>query len=61
MARNRRDLWPHLLALVWQALWIVLIIRLSSRLFRRDGAEIALGRLLLRVPEAQGRGKAETA
>jgi ABC-2 type transport system permease protein len=27
-------LWPHLLALAWQALWVVLIIRLSSRLFR---------------------------
>lgn len=27
-------LWPHLLALLWQGLWIVLIIRISSRLFR---------------------------
>ncbi len=27
-------LWPHLLALVWQTLWIVLIIRVSSRLFK---------------------------
>jgi ABC-2 type transport system permease protein len=29
------SLWPHLLALAWQALWVVLIIRASSRLFRR--------------------------
>jgi ABC-2 type transport system permease protein len=28
-------LWPHLLALAWQAIWVVLIIRASSRLFRR--------------------------
>jgi ABC-2 type transport system permease protein len=28
------ELWPHLLALVWQLIWIVLIIRISSRLFR---------------------------
>lgn len=28
-------LWPHLLALVWQAVWVVLIIRISARLFRR--------------------------
>ena len=28
-------LWPHLIALVWQALWVVIIIRISSRLFRR--------------------------
>jgi ABC-2 type transport system permease protein len=27
-------LWPHLVALVWQALWIVLIIRVSSRMFK---------------------------
>jgi ABC-2 type transport system permease protein len=27
-------LWPHMLALAWQALWIVLIIRVSSRLFK---------------------------
>jgi ABC-2 type transport system permease protein len=27
-------LWPHALALLWQLLWIVLIIRASSRLFR---------------------------
>ncbi len=27
-------LWPHFLALAWQALWIVIIIRVSSRLFR---------------------------
>ena len=26
--------WPHLVALAWQALWIVLIIRISARLFR---------------------------
>ena len=28
-------LWPHLLALAWQTLWVVVIIRASSRLFRR--------------------------
>lgn len=27
--------WPHLLALAWQALWVVIIVRVSSRLFRR--------------------------
>jgi ABC-2 type transport system permease protein len=27
-------LWPHLLALAWQILWIVLIIRVASRLFK---------------------------
>lgn len=34
-AAEQAPLWPHLLALAWQALWVVLIIRLSARLFRR--------------------------
>ncbi|MGE0179795.1 MAG: ABC transporter permease [Sphingomonas sp.] len=35
MAAESDTLWPHLLALAWQALWVALIIRFSSRLFRR--------------------------
>ena len=30
------DLWPHAIALVWQILWVALILRLASRLFRRS-------------------------
>lgn len=33
-AAQYETLWPHLVALAWQALWIVLIIRVSARLFR---------------------------
>jgi ABC-2 type transport system permease protein len=32
---EHENLWPHLLALLWQALWVALIIRLSSRMFSR--------------------------
>jgi ABC-2 type transport system permease protein len=28
-------LWPHLLAIAWQGLWVFLMIRLSSNLFKR--------------------------
>jgi ABC-2 type transport system permease protein len=35
MAATSDALWPHLLALVWQAVWVVIIIRIASRLFRR--------------------------
>ena len=28
------SLWPHLLALLWQLAWIVVIVRISSRLFQ---------------------------
>ena len=34
-AATTATLWPHLVALLWQALWVVLIIRLSARMFRR--------------------------
>ena len=33
-AAQYEALWPHLIALLWQGLWIVLIIRIASRLFR---------------------------
>ena len=30
------DLMPHLVALVWQILWVALILRIAARLFRRS-------------------------
>jgi ABC-2 type transport system permease protein len=27
--------WPHIAAILWQALWVGLILRLGSRLFRK--------------------------
>ncbi len=35
LASQSDVLWPHLLALAWQALWVVLIIRMASHMFRR--------------------------
>ncbi len=35
-AAEAPDLWPHLVALLWQALWVALILRLAARLFRRS-------------------------
>lgn len=35
LAAKSGVLWPHLLALAWQALWVFIIVRVSSRLFRR--------------------------
>ncbi|GAA4711269.1 ABC transporter permease [Sphingomonas lutea] len=34
-AAERPDLWPHALALGWQLLWVVIILRLGARLFRK--------------------------
>jgi ABC-2 type transport system permease protein len=35
LAAKSGTLWPHLLALAWQAFWVFVIVRFSSRLFRR--------------------------
>jgi len=34
-AAERPELWPHLVAILWQALWIGVIVTISARLFRR--------------------------
>jgi ABC-2 type transport system permease protein len=43
MAAKSGALWPHLVALAWQALWVFLIVRVSSRLFRRTVLKSAAG------------------
>ena len=34
-AAEQPQLWPHLIAIVWQAAWVALILRVGSRLFRK--------------------------
>ncbi|MDT8759860.1 ABC transporter permease [Sphingomonas psychrotolerans] len=34
-AANAPELWPHLLALGWQALWVAITVTVAARLFRR--------------------------
>ncbi|MFL6847378.1 MAG: ABC transporter permease [Sphingomicrobium sp.] len=34
-AAQEPQLWPHLVALVWQGIWVALILRLGAQLFRR--------------------------
>ena len=34
-AAERPELWPHFIAILWQALWVALIVVVSARLFRR--------------------------
>ena len=57
IARAAQDevLWPHLLALVWQGLWVFLIVRFAARRFR-------IGVLKSGAPRSGwfGRKKAET-
>lgn len=34
-AANSPEIWPHLLALAWQALWVGITVTVAARLFRR--------------------------
>lgn len=34
-AAQHEEIWPHLVALGWQALWVVVIVRTGAQLFRR--------------------------
>ncbi|MES2442969.1 MAG: ABC transporter permease [Pseudomonadota bacterium] len=34
-AANSPELWPHLLALVWQLFWVAITVTIAARLFRR--------------------------
>ncbi len=35
-AAEQAALWPHLLALSWQALWVAITVRVAAKLFRRN-------------------------
>ena len=35
-AAEQAAIWPHAVALLWQALWVVLILHGSASLFRRS-------------------------
>lgn len=35
VAAQSKTVWPHLLALIWQTIWVAVMIRLSARWFRR--------------------------
>jgi ABC-2 type transport system permease protein len=34
-AAEKPDWWPHLVAILWQALWVALILKMGSQLFRK--------------------------
>jgi ABC-2 type transport system permease protein len=34
-AAQEPELWPHLVGIVWQAIWIAIILRFGAQLFRR--------------------------
>ena len=42
--RNMRRIRPHALALLWQALWVALILKLAAAIFRRSVLKSGGGR-----------------
>jgi ABC-2 type transport system permease protein len=55
IARAARSelLWPHLLALGWQLLWVAIILRVGVRLFRRNVLKSGGGGGFFRFPRRQ--------
>jgi ABC-type Na+ efflux pump permease subunit len=54
-AAARTEVWPHLAALAWQALWVTIFISVGARLFRRGvlqsgSAAGPWGKLFRRTP-----------
>jgi ABC-2 type transport system permease protein len=47
-AATSPELWPHALALVWQALWVGIVVTISARVFRRGVLKSGSPKLRLR-------------
>jgi len=47
-AADKPDLWPHVAALGWQALWVAIAITIGARVFRRGVLKSGSGRPLFR-------------
>ena len=43
-AAEQPHIWPHLLAIAWQVLWVALILRVAARIFRRSVLKSGPGR-----------------
>ena len=51
-AAETPELWPHFVALAWQAVWVALILRLGAGLFRRTVLKSGPARPLWRLRKA---------
>jgi ABC-2 type transport system permease protein len=34
-AAEQSEIWPHLIGILWQMIWVAVILRIGSRLFRK--------------------------
>ena len=49
-AATSPELWPHAVALVWQALWVAIVVTVSARLFRRGVLKSGSPKLRFKKP-----------
>ncbi len=55
-AAEQPEVWPHIVAIGWQALWVALILRVASRMFRRSVLKSGPARSFWRrAPKARAR------
>ncbi len=50
-AANSPEVWPHFVALGWQALWVAITVTIGARVFRRGVLKSGSPKLRLRGEE----------
>jgi ABC-2 type transport system permease protein len=53
-AANEPSLWPHLLAILWQLLWLAFVLWIGARLFRRGVLQSSGGKISLKALFTRG-------
>ncbi|MGY4397368.1 ABC-2 type transport system permease protein [Sphingomonas sp. UYAg733] len=48
-AANQPEIWPHIAALLWQALWVAIVITIGARAFRRGVLQSGSGKMNLKA------------
>ncbi|MES2055864.1 MAG: ABC transporter permease [Pseudomonadota bacterium] len=53
-AANQPEIWPHVAALLWQALWVAIVITIGARAFRRGVLQSGSGKMNLKAMFRRG-------
>ncbi|QNQ10028.1 ABC transporter permease [Sphingomonas alpina] len=53
-AANQPEIWPHIAALLWQALWVAIVITIGARAFRRGVLQSGSGKMNLKAMFRRG-------
>jgi ABC-2 type transport system permease protein len=53
-AANQPEIWPHIAALLWQTLWVAIVITIGARAFRRGVLQSGSGKMNLKAMFRRG-------